>query len=394
MADFSEKFSGKIYDTAIVGGGPAGATLARLLAEKDFAVALFDRKQADADARGFRKPCGGLLAEDAQRSLSRQGLALPKSVLADPQLFSVRTIDFLSGHERTYRRFYINMDRHRFDTWLKSLVHAPATVFNNAIVRRFERIEGEKCFEIVFAIDGNEHRLRARTLVGADGAWSLVRRKLFPRHRIRCYTALQEWFPARDRKPLYACFFDERLTDCYGWAVSKDGMIVFGAAFPPHNASHAYDVLLARAREFGFDLRDPVKTEACSVLRPEHFRDFVLGDGHGVFLIGEAAGLISPSSLEGLSYALDSAEILAEVLGATRPHVPELYGTLAENYVARMVHLRLKLMFKLFKNPFMYEPRLRRLVMASGIASLPTSPDDGNAPRSDGNGNGSPRGNA
>jgi flavin-dependent dehydrogenase len=34
------------------------------------------------------------------------------------------------------------------------------------------------------------------------------------------------------------------------------------------------------------------------------------------FLIGEAAGFISASSLEGISYALDSAEILAGVLHA------------------------------------------------------------------------------
>ena len=375
-----------IYDTAIVGGGPAETTLARLLAEKHISVAIFDRKKSDPAGGGFQKPCGGLLAEDAQRSLARQGLSLPKSVLADPQLSSVRTIDFFTCKERTYRRFYINMNRHRFDLWLKSLVPAGVAKFDEAIVRRFSRDAETGIFKIEFRdAGGNERTLRARTLVGADGARSLVRSKIFPQHKIRDYTAIQEWFPLpRGSKPLYACFFDERLTDCYGWAVAKDGALVFGGAFPPHGASRAYDVLLGRAREFGFALQNPLRTEACSVLRPERWSDFVLGDGRGVFLVGEAAGLISPSSLEGLSYALDSAEILAEVLSATRPAVPEFHRTLAENYALRMIRLRLKLLSKILKNPFLYNPSLRKIVMASGIAALDVAPDgngdsDGNA---------------
>lgn len=365
MADFSAK----IFDAAIVGAGPAGATLARLLAERGLNVAVIDRKKSEPDAGGFRKPCGGLLAEDAQRALSRQGLALPKSVLADPQLFAVRTIDFYTERERVYRRFYVNMNRHRFDLWLKSLVPADATMIHDATVRRFSR-GNDGIFELAVYLDGAEKTLRARTLVGADGASSLVRRTLFPRHKIRSYTAVQEWFGAPQEKPLYACFFDERLTDCYGWAVSKDGQLVFGAAFPQRGASRSYEIFRDRAAKFGFSLKNSVRTEACAVLRPERMKDFVLGDGNGAFLVGEAAGMISPSSLEGLSYALDSAEILADVLADALPLDAAIFPTLAENYRAGTLLLRLKLLSKILKNPFMYNPSLRRFVMASGIASL------------------------
>lgn len=365
MADIS----GKIFDAAIVGAGPAGATLARLLAERGLDVAVIDRKKSDPADGGFHKPCGGLLAEDAQRSLSRQGLALPKSVLADPQLFSVRTIDFYTERERVYRRFYVNMNRHRFDLWLKSLIPAAAAVLHDATVRRFSR-GGNGIFELAVYSAGEEKLLRARTLVGADGASSLVRRTLFPQHKIRSYTAVQEWFPAAGTRPLYACFFDERLTDCYGWAVSKDGELVFGAAFPRENASRAYEIFRGRAEKFGFALKNPSRTEACQVLRPEKMKDFALGDGNGAFLVGEAAGMISPSSLEGLSYALDSAEILADVLAEALPLDSSLFPVLAENYRAGTLKLRLKLLAKILKNPFMYNPSLRRIVMASGVASM------------------------
>lgn len=361
--------SGKIFDAAVVGAGPAGATLARLLAERGLDVVVIDRKKSDPEAGGFHKPCGGLLAEDAQRSLSRQGLALPKSVLADPQLFSVRTIDFYTEQERTYRRFYVNMDRHRFDLWLKSLVPANAAFLHDATVRRFSR-GADGHFDVAVYAAGEEKNVRARILVGADGASSLIRRALFPQRKIRSYTAVQEWFSDPQERDVYACFFDERLTDCYGWAVPKDGALVFGAAFPRENASRAYEIFRDRAKKFGFSLKNPVRTEACQVLRPERMRDFALGDGNGVFLIGEAAGMISPSSLEGISYALDSAEILADVLAEALPLDASLFPTLAENYRAGTLRLRLKLLSKILKNPFMYNPAIRRIVMASGIAAL------------------------
>ena len=82
-----------MYDIAIVGLGPAGATLARLL-DSRFSVVALDLKRADG--QGFHKPCGGLLAPDAQKALARFNLTLPKEVLVDPQIFTVRTIDTAS----------------------------------------------------------------------------------------------------------------------------------------------------------------------------------------------------------------------------------------------------------------------------------------------------------
>lgn len=74
-----------------MGAGPAGSTLARLI-DKKYKVMLIDG-QTETNS----KPCGGLLAPDAQKALAELNLTLPKDVLVDPQIFSVKTIDVDSG---------------------------------------------------------------------------------------------------------------------------------------------------------------------------------------------------------------------------------------------------------------------------------------------------------
>jgi len=113
------------YDIAIIGAGPAGATLARLL-DRKYKILLVDKRNLLDTDRAPAKCCGGLLAPDAQQMLGRLGLAVPKDILVDPQLFLVRTIDFDNGLERYYQRFYFNMSRARFDAWLVSLAFKSA----------------------------------------------------------------------------------------------------------------------------------------------------------------------------------------------------------------------------------------------------------------------------
>ncbi|MDY6827638.1 MAG: FAD-dependent monooxygenase [Bacillota bacterium] len=110
-----------MYDIVIVGAGPAGATLARLISSK-YKVLIVDKRFDPAHESIRGKCCGGLLAPDAQKALGRIGIALPRDVLVGPQIFKVRAIDLQAGLEKYYQRFYINMDRDKFDHWLISLL--------------------------------------------------------------------------------------------------------------------------------------------------------------------------------------------------------------------------------------------------------------------------------
>lgn len=128
-----------------------------------------------------------------------------------------------------------------------------------------------------------------------------------------------------------------------------------------------FAALKEKMSAFQFQFGKAVKSEKCTVLFPSRWQDFVCGKDNA-FLIGEAAGFISASSLEGISYALDSAEILRSVLLKQ----PEKLNTA---YWRATRKLRLKLFGKIVKSRCLTAPALRKWIMRSGVAHIPQLKD-------------------
>ena len=122
-----------------------------------------------------------------------------------------------------------------------------------------------------------------------------------------------------------------------------------------------FTTLKEKMSAFQFQFGKAVTSEKCTVLFPSRWQDFVCGKDNA-FLIGEAAGFISASSLEGVSWAIRSAVALRDAFASGKdPNVAYRRGTRK---------MRLQLFGKVLKCPFMYAPTLRRAVMASGLQTV------------------------
>lgn len=353
-----------MFDIAIIGAGPAGATLARLVAKK-YKVLLIDKRQLTQHAsEGFAKTktCGGLLAPDAQKMLALLGLGLPQSVILSPQLFAVRTIDLDNNLEKYYQRFYFNIDRQKFDCWLVSLIPDNVDIRFNCLFKSYEK--KDDAFDIRFLQNGKQYTERARILIGAEGAFSTIRRIAFPDHPLPAkYIAVQEWFHCEKVLPYFTTIFDREITDFYSWTIPKENYLIIGSALPVRDKGlDKFELLKKKLFNYRYEMGHSVKKEGTFILRPLSTRQVCTGN-HGIALLGEAAGWISPSSAEGLSYAFKSAMLCAQSMAEDLDNFTEIYRRKTWSMLINIIQKNLK-------SPFMYNSWLRKIVMSSGIMSI------------------------
>ena len=378
-----------MYDVVIVGGGPAGATLGQCL-DKNLRVLIIEKREMNqmnrmnrvemnqnssldfAERNSREKCCGGLIAPDAQAMLARLGLGIPKEVLVGPQIFTVRTMDFDNDIERFYIRNYINIDRELFDQWMINLVPDNVSVFKGAIYKGYEEIEDGVLIKYFF--DGVEYTVKSKILIGADGAASSIRKSIVGEENNR-YVSIQEWYETDNSSPYFSSVFDSEITDFYCWTIPKDNHLIIGAAIKERDDVNAkFDLFKKKLRSKGFILDKFIKRSGAFILRPKSLNQICMGKGN-VFLVGEAAGFISPSSAEGISYAMKSGMILAEAINESNGRVESFETSgieaikIRKNYNSKVKSIKRNIILKNIKIPAMYNRTLRGFIMKIGIFS-------------------------
>ncbi len=336
---------------AVVGGGPAGLMLAHLLRGSGIDVVVVEHRERVEIERTVR---AGILEADTARLLVESGVS--DRVLREGRAHDGVSLRFAGAHHRLDFRELVDDV-----VWLY-----PQTDVFLDLARAHDRDGGDVRYGVsgtrlvdltsdtpgvLFTdAEGNDHELRARIVVGADGSRSMCRHEIPPTHR-RQFTREYPyaWFgilceaPPSHPELVY-------VNSPRGFAlISQRSDSVQRMYFECDPAEDVADwpddriwaELQARvAGDDGFVLREgPITDRSVLPFRSNVCEPMRYGN---LFLAGDAAHTVPPTGAKGLNLALADVRLLAEVLGeffrTTDPAVLDTYSVRALRRVWQAQH--------------------------------------------------------
>lgn len=293
-----------IFDVAVIGGGPAGATAAHDLSRRGLRVALIDKS-------GRIKPCGGAIPPRLIRDFAIPDHLL-KARVTSARMISPKGV----AVDMPINGGFVGMvDRCEFDEWLRQrAAEAGAT----RVVGAFEKIvrEADEAPRILYRPHKDEElqSLRARLIIGADGALSQVGRQEVPgSEQGRFVFAYHEVIatPMSDTSDPDRCEIHYRgalSPDFYAWIFPHGDTMSVGSGSASKGFSLKTSVRDLRT-DSGLAETPTVRREGAPIpLKPLKRWD----NGRDVVLAGDAAGVVAPASGEGIYYAMLGGRLAAD----------------------------------------------------------------------------------
>jgi geranylgeranyl reductase family protein len=298
----------KVYDTLVIGMGPAGATAAYQLSRAGLSVLGLDKA-----THPRYKVCGGGLSARIDRILEDDYKSVVEHTIYGIQ-FSYRGADpfFLDSSSP----IAYTVMRDRFDHFLVEKARRAGTE-----VHEDEPVTSCRQLSDGIEVTTDRGRYLAKVLIGADGANSLVAQQLFPGRRSRRMATLESEIPI-GTAPHYPgtgrALIDIGATPAgYAWIFPKQERLSVGVG-------DLRGGLASPKKIFDQFVRNEKGLAPWKVPQPighplpifsehnEANRESVgLVSGHAL-LVGDAGHLVDPLFGEGIYYAVRSGQLAAE----------------------------------------------------------------------------------
>lgn len=320
----------KSYDVVIVGAGPGGSTAAALLGKQGRSVLLLEKARFPRD-----KTCGDAISGKSATVLRELGLV--DAVEAGPHA-EVHGVTFSSPKGTVVEVDFPRVNGKAQGYVCRRLVY-DNLVFEN-VKKYAEFVDVWERFQVTDVIQENgfvvgvrglsldtkkEEEVRARVVLGADGATSVVASKLglnplIPEHHCGALRVYYKGIKGLTNN--IEIHFVQSLIPGYFWIFPlEDGLANVGVGMLTSDIQKR-KVNLKQAM---FDVIEKVP------MFQERFKDAqMVGDvkgwnlpfgshrrksyGNGFLLLGDAASLIDPFSGEGIGNAMTSASLAAKTL--------------------------------------------------------------------------------
>lgn len=311
-----------MLDVAIIGGGPGGLSAARRLAADGRSVTVFE----EHERIGAPVHCTGVLAEDVIASMD-----LPADALLNP----LSTVRFVApaGHSFDYTTATteaVVIDRETFDnTMAKRAESAGATIVRG---RRVAAIDpAEDGVDLTLA---NGETVRARAVILACGANYAFQRRIGLGMPSTFLQSAQLELPADRLGDVEIHFGSEVAPKGFAWAVPVRracGTFVRIGVMAEGDAGVYFSRMFERVRErWSVAMPDSLAPRRRMLPLASVKRSYA----DRVLAVGDAAGLVKPTTGGGIYYSVVSGEIAAEVLSG-RVTAKELSASALREYEQR-----------------------------------------------------------
>ena len=312
----------EIFDVVVIGGGPSGSTAAHELAKQGHSVLLLDRG-------GRIKPCGGAIPPRLIQDFEiPDELLVAKARCARMIAPSHKQVDM-----HIENGFVGMVDREAFDEWLRERAEAAGAVRRTGNFDTLSR-DSDGVSVVHYTAREGKHgdkqrgegvpaRVRARSIIGADGARSGVARQggVPGAERTKYVFAYHEIVrvPQGDQRPAgydgSRCdvYYQGRFSpDFYGWVFPHGDTLSVGTGSADKGFSLRGSVQRMREAS-GLAGAETLRREGAPIpMKPLPRWD----NGRDVVLAGDAAGVVAPASGEGIYYAMVGGQLAAEAVRA------------------------------------------------------------------------------